>query len=267
MRDPLLVVIFLPGAGGGVPDLTLFKADRDDTTRFEAVVYPGWSRYVEDGFSAEVLVKELADEIEKKIPHGPIRIVGMSIGGHFGYAAATRLQASGREIAGFCAIDTFMIASAAPSTGWMGRAMTQGFDMLRERRISDLGRFVRSLFWRALFRLARGRLPGLLRGFSSSGRLPSFSKVDPLFEKELSMRLLIRETAPWIASLDRDPVPLNAPAVLIRSRLTAVDDAAWRRRCPNIEICEIPGTHQTLSDPGNIGLLREAFINATRDWR
>ena len=73
--------------------------------------------------------------------------------------------------------------------------------------------------------------------------------------------------APWIASLDREPVELKAPAVLLRTGLTASDDPAWRRRCPSIKICEIPGEHHTLFEAENIGSLREAFLTATRDWR
>jgi hypothetical protein len=58
------------------------------------------------------------------------------------------------------------------------------------------------------------------------------------------MYLLVREVVPWIASLDREPVALKARAILLRTRLTAGDDAAWRRRCPSIEIFEIPGRHR-----------------------
>src|ERR1700687_2424355 len=93
-------VIFLSGAGGGAPDLDVFRAGVNDVTRFEVIGYPDWRRYVADGFSAEVLVAALAAQIATTIPRGPIRIVGLSIGGHFGYAAALHLQAMGREIAG-----------------------------------------------------------------------------------------------------------------------------------------------------------------------
>ena len=81
------------------------------------------------------------------------------------------------------------------------------------------------------------------------------------------MRLLVRTTAPWLASLDRQPEALDARAILLRTRLTASDDAAWRRRCPNIEIFEIPGQHHTLFEPENVAALHETFIAATRDWR
>ena len=89
------------------------------------IKYPGWRRFVADGFSAEVLISEIAAQIVAKVPEGPIRIVGSSIGGHFGYAAALRLQAISREIAGFCAIDTFMITSSEPRPGWKKRHMEE----------------------------------------------------------------------------------------------------------------------------------------------
>jgi thioesterase domain-containing protein len=265
MMDSSPPVIFLSGAGGGAPDLDVFRDGVADTTRFEVIGYPGWRRYVADGFSAETLIAELAAQIVTKIPRGPIRIVGLSIGGHFGYAIGLHLQAMGRELAGLCAIDSFMIASSAPSAGWKGRALEQGFELLRERRIGEFVRFLRSKFWRALVRLAGGRLSGLMQKFS--GRLPSVSAFDPVFEEELSMRLLVRETAPWIGSLDREPVELRASTILLRTRLTASDDEAWKRRCPDIAILEIPGQHHTLFEPDNVDSLRQAFVTATRGWR
>ena len=266
MRDSSSPVVVLSGAGGGAPDLSVLRESAADTTRFEVVSYPGWKRYVENGFSAEVLVADLAEQIANKVPQGPIRIVGLSIGGHFGYAAALRLQASGREIGGFCAIDTFMIASAEPSAGWKSRALSQGLELLRGGRLGELVRFARSKFWRALIRFAGNRLPSLVRRIPS-GVSPAAFKLDPIFEEEISMRLLIREAAPWIASLDREPVALKATAVLLRTNFTADDDTAWRRRCPNIEIIEVPGKHHNLFERENIGSLRDAFFAAIRAWR
>src|SRR5689334_8657265 len=102
-------IIFLPGAGGGAPDLQVFRDGSDDATRLEVVSYPSWRRYVAGGISAEDLIAEFAAQIVAKVPHGPIRIIGLSIGGHFGYALGLRFRAMGRDFAGFCAIDSFMI--------------------------------------------------------------------------------------------------------------------------------------------------------------
>jgi thioesterase domain-containing protein len=259
-------IIFLPGAGGGAPDLGVFRDRADNATRFEVVGYPDWRRFLSNGLSAEALIAELAEEIVVRVPQGPIRIIGMSIGGHFGYALGLRLKAMGREFAGLCAIDSFMITSSAPSAGWKARALEQGFALLRKRRFSELRQFFRSKFWRLLIRLAGGRLTLFLQSAFSARWFPSVLALDPLAEEELSMRLLVRTTAPWIASLDREPEPLNAPAILLRTALTASDDVAWRRRCPNMQIFEIPGEHHTLFEPENVRALNEIFLASTRDW-
>src|SRR5437763_1769577 len=108
MTDSSSPFVFLPGAGGGAPGFAAFRDGADDI-RFEVINYPGWRRYVADSFSAESLIRDLAAQIVERVPHGPIFIVGLSIGGHFGYAIALLLEEQGREIAGLCAIDSFMI--------------------------------------------------------------------------------------------------------------------------------------------------------------
>jgi thioesterase domain-containing protein len=267
MADISSPIIFLSGAGGGAPDLNVFREGAEDPTRFEVIGYPGWKSYVAVGFSAETLIADLAARIAERIPRGPIRIVGLSIGGHLGYGAGLRLQAMGREIAGFCAIDSFMPVSTAPSAGWTGRAAAEGLGLLFRRRFGEFVPFLRSKFWRALIRLGGGRLPRLLQQSSAAKWLPSFLAVDPMLEQELSMRLLIREVTPWIASLDCEPVvALKAPAVLLRTKSSSGNDPAWRRRCPKLKIVEIGGQHHSLFDPENIEQLRQAFLAATRDW-
>ena len=255
--------VFLSGAGGGVPDLDVFREGPGDPTQVEVIRYPGWTRYATEGYAADALIDDLAREIDRRVPAGPIRIIGVSVGGHFGYAVGLRLQAQGREIAGLCAIDSMMMATSAPSVGWRQRALAQALELLRERRLGDLGLFMRSKFWRALIRAPGDRLPSLARQWPAS--LPS--AFDPLFEEELSMRLLLRIVAPWMASLDRNPAALDAPALLLRTGFAAGDDIAWRRRCPDIMIRDIPGQHHNLFDAGNVGALRGAFIDATRSWR
>jgi thioesterase domain-containing protein len=267
MTDTPCSVIFFPGAGGGAPDLDALREDTNDRTRFEVIHYPEWKNCMRKNFSADAMISCLAGQIAATVPQGPIRIVGNSIGGHFGYAAAVRLQAMGREIAGFCAIDSFMIASSGPSAGWKRRALAEGVELIAKGRFGEFAHFLRSKFWRALIRLAGGRLPWLLQRLRSTGWSGSLASVDPILEKEISMRLLIREAAPWIASLDREPVALKAPSVLLRTCRTSADDLAWRRRCPNLQILEISGLHHNLFEAENLKPLRKAYLAATRDWR
>ena len=259
-------MLVLSGAGG-VVEPAFLDSNAGETPRFEEVVYPGWRRYAEIGFSAERLVEELAAQMAARAPEGPIRLIGMSLGAHLAYAAALELQARGREIGGFCALDPFARSVAAPTAGWKARALKTGTELLRDQRLDEFGRFLRSRFWRASLRPPRGRLAEVVRRIAPAGRLPWILALDPIFEHELSMRLLILTVNPWAESLDREPVALNAPAVLLRTSSNEGADSVWRRRCPGIRIVEIPGDHDALWGAETAGWLRETFVAATREWR
>ena len=260
-------IIVLPGAGGGTPDLAPFQAAFPQPPHFEILGYPGWRRYVDTEFSFHALVEDLSRQIENLIPTGPIRIIGISIGAHIGYATAVRLQAAGRDISGFCAVDAFMVHSAAPSPGWLARAIELGSRLIRENRFVDFVKFIRSRLWRAMLRLSQDRLVSVLRSTRQSGWLQHVLAIDPLFEHELSMRLLIQSAAPAIAALDHESSTLRTSAVLLRTGLTGHSDEGWRRRCPKLKIVQIPGNHETMLEPQNGEAFKVAFAEATRSWR
>ena len=186
MSDEPPVAVILSGAGGGVIDPSFFCSSVEEEARFPTLGYPGWPRYVERGFSAEKLIKELASQLAARVPEGPIRIIGASIGGHVGYAVALSLQASGRQIGGFCAIDTYTATSVSPMAGWKTRALQAGAALLRDQRLREFGRFLRSRFWRASLRLSGEGLGDGVRRLAPSGRLPWILRVDPVFEEELT---------------------------------------------------------------------------------
>ena len=267
LNDRSFPTLILPGAGGDdAVNPAFFCSKAEHAARFQTIGYPGWRRYVETGFSADGLIEHLAAQIALRAPEGPIRIIGISLGGHLGYAAALHLQASGREIGGFCAIDACMTTSASRMAGWKGRALREAAGLLRDRRLDEFGRFLRSRFWRALFRLTGTRLVNVIRRIASSDRQAWILGADPIFGQELSMRLLIREVAPWIALLDREQIALRAPAVFFRTYSNAEADSVWRRRCPGINIVEMPGDHHTLLDHGNPSSFRESFVIGTKEW-
>jgi thioesterase domain-containing protein len=267
LNDRSFPTLILPGAGGDdAVNPAFFCSKAEHAARFQTIGYPGWRRYVETGFSADGLIEHLAAQIALRAPEGPIRIIGISLGGHLGYAAALHLQASGREIGGFCAIDACMTTSASRMAGWKGRALREAAGLLRDRRLDEFGRFLRSRFWRALFRLTGTRLVNVIRRIASSDRQAWILGADPIFGQELSMRLLIREVAPWIALLDREQIALRAPAVFFRTYSNAEADSVWRRRCPGINIVEMPGDHHTLLDHGNPSSFRETFVIRTKEW-
>ena len=253
MTNTATPLIILPGAGG-MDEIQAFKNDLEATTPFKTVCYPTWQPHFAGGFHGERLVALLAARISHWVPSGPIRIVGYSIGGHLAYLTALTLEAGGREIAGLCAIDPFLNS----------RALTKGWHLLRALKFGELARLSRTKLRRMVLRASGGRLanlPGSARPTDSSNE-----GLDPDPRAEAEVLLWLRDATAWISSLDRHPVALNAPAILLRTRLFAVEDATWRRRCPNVCIHEVAGQHLTLFEPQNIGSLRNAFLDATREW-
>jgi thioesterase domain-containing protein len=194
-------------------------------------------------------------------------MLGVSIGGHFAYAVALHLQSIGRDVAGLCVIDSRHITSAARSAQWKRRIVSHSRDLLQRRRGGEFLSYLRRLTCRGMFRIVGDRLPEIVRTYASPARLRWIAAIDSDFKEELTMRLLVLKTAPWIGALDRCPRPLRAPAVLLRTAEAATGDATWRMRCPGIQIVEIPGSHETLFEAENAARLRAAFLSATCEWR
>ena len=111
-----------------------------------------------------------------------------------------------------------------------------------------------------------GRAQPLLRRGRESRMFRAVFAAVPTLEDEINMRLLMRATAPWLGEIDREPVPLRGNAVLLRTATAAGSDAAWRARCPDVGIVEIPGDHDSLFDPEYFPALQSAFARATRRW-
>lgn len=258
--------VFLAGSGGGFPDVSQLRTGPEDRSRFETIDYPGWKRYVQPHFKPELLISDLSAEIESRVPSGPIRIVGISMGGHFGYLVALDLQARGRQIEGLCAIDSFIVTTAAPTPGWGNRALAEFLGTVRRRKLGNLYILCRSKFWRAMLRATGDMLPALLRRASELGWAVRFVEADPILKRELDIRTMARQCAPWLARIDEAPSPLSIKTALLRTRNHADSDSMWRARCPNLEVHEIEGSHETLFEAENVGGLRKAFVKASLDW-
>ena len=264
---PANPVIVLSGAGGRPVDPAMFASEDDDKACFETLTYPGWREYVQHGFTADKLVAQLVNQMIARVPVGPIHIIGVSLGGHFGYAAALRLQELGHPVGSFCSVDTYMTASAAPGDGWGKRALQSAAKLLRNLRFGEFIQFLRSRFWRALLRLSMQYLPALLRRYSETGRQPQLFKFDPLLEEELSMRLLIQHSIPFVASLNSKNRPLHVQAVMFRTAIAHEDDAAWLRRCPEMKIIQIPHDHESMFEPAGMSTIRKEYATAKREWQ
>lgn len=263
MNAARLPLIVFPGASGHAPDCAPFCADPADRDRIVALRYPTWQTYVDTGLTAEALVEGFTAEIMQRFPQTPIVLLGVSIGGHFAYATALRLEGLGHTVAGLCIIDAGTI-TAARSANWKARLVSRVADLLRRGRPGAIALLARQLAWRGVFRLAGDGLPTLARDYA--GPLRRIGMIDSAFEEELSMRLLIRVTATWMRSLDDQAAHPRAPTAVLRTGVKASDDGLWRRRCPEVRIIDIPGNHETMFEAENAAALRAAFLAATAEW-
>ena len=256
-------VIVLPGSGGGSPDVEPFRAGYGSTVQFRWLTYPSWRWYLKRR-CFEDLIAHLASQIEPHAPNGPLHILGFSLGGHLGYAVAMRLHKTATAVAGFCVVDAFAVSSAAARPGWMSRFGALLMRLLVERQFGELAREMHPRVWRTLLRLAAGQLVCVLTWLERFGVVTRISELDPLFEHELTMRLLLRLAAPGIAALDNDPEQFTVPTVLLRTAETASSDAYWKRRIPDIEICDIPGNHPSMMAPENMAAMGRVFEKSRR---
>ena len=258
-----LPLVVLPGARGHAPNCTPFCAAPSDLDRVITLRYPSWRTQIEGGLTGEALAEVLVAEIMDRVPKEPIVLLGVSVGGHFAYAAALRLESLGHPVAGLCIIDSGAI-TAARSAGWKARLASHAADLLRRGRPGALALHARRLAWRGLFRFAGDDLPGFARRHIAA--LERSGRIDPAFAEELGMRLLIRVTAAWMPSLDGHAPRLVAPAALLRTVASAANDALWRKRCPGLRIIDLPGNHETLFEAENAPALHAAFLAATAEW-
>lgn len=266
MTSPLCHFVFLPGVDNSDEEMSSLARGLEGYS-FDFISYPGWRRYVAEDFSLDVLAHQVALKIARQVPSGPIRIVGYSIGGHLGYCAALHLQSMGREVATLCVIDSFMPGSASSleSPGnRKNRILAEVLAMVRAGRLRELSRFVQSKFWRALFLVAGERLKRYFSRTIRGGAEETTGSRRMLVAQEWGMYLLQREAKPWLTSLDRTSVPLNVPAIGLRTAVTSADDDDWRQRCPQITFYEVLGQHHELLQSVHIGGVRDAFASAAR---
>lgn len=256
------VFFFLPGSGGGTPNLSVLNEGGAYPINFHPLEYPGWSEYVKSGFSPDDLISELSMNIESIAPVGPINIVGLSLGGHFAYLLALDLQKKGRRVDLVVAIDSFMVATAKPMPGWKRRATHEVALLILKGKIGGIVRFARSKMLRMFIRSLGDRLPAALNLISRINWASNMLSYDKVLRQELDIRMLARVVAPWLAAIDEHPVELSIPAMHLRTSDSSTSDVAWLRRCPKLQVYTVTGTHETLFDTENSAVLRKQFFAA-----
>ena len=258
----LPTVVFFPGAGKDDPLTPVLVSTCASHFNFIVISYPNWRDYVFEGADPRSVVDDAVDKIERSLPNGPVLLVGYSIGGHFAYSAAIELCARNRGVASVMPIDSYMRPTVNLNRGSWSRFVKEGVSIVGSSSFGAMAEYAFVKLFRLLLRLVGPNLKYFLRRLNirSVSFAPSWLRIR--VSREIALRLLILESVDWLAELDRDPKLLSAPTEVFRTSQNSIDDGAWRRRCSNLSIHEVPGTHNTISESANVTILSSALIEA-----
>lgn len=263
MTRPLL--LYFSGAGGGAvgQDAGIEQAFPDFDVL--AMTYPRWADLAEPRTAMSEVLDRVGRQAEASAKGDrPIVIFGYSLGAQIGLATAHRLADAGRPVALFCALDGKLVSDDRPEKAWLRRALGSLARKIVSRDFRAARTLVASRFSRLLLRLAGDRLHDLARRWRRQGRLPRLLTVNPAFESELTMRLLIAAAVPWMRRFAAEHSPWRRPALLLRIAANAEFDRRWRDLCPEIEIVTIEGEHLTLLQPDQFGRIAESVVGKAR---
>src|SRR6266446_6656939 len=98
-------VFLIPGFGGVTEVERGLQAACAPELRLELVDLPDWPELAAQGVTSEGLIKQIADEIDSRVPEGGLKIAGYSMGANLGLAVAQLLRNRGRSIDFFGNLD------------------------------------------------------------------------------------------------------------------------------------------------------------------
>jgi thioesterase domain-containing protein len=252
------VVFVLPGLGGDQdPALEIFWGPTRSTLDLVTITYLDWTEIIEAGCDGGALAKHVARQIESRMPQGPIRMAGYSIGGLLAYSTASGLQAQGRAVSSVVILDAPLHLGAA----------YQPFRVKVRERLKSLNPFkfrdvLASVFAKVII---QERCRPLLHRLSRYRHTPLPFHFERYLHHKITMQLVLRIHPEWWQTLLRESPSIEAPTYLFHSEdhePAEGEDLGWASHCLNLKVIPAAGTHSTMLKPPNNERLRAAFIEA-----
>ena len=254
-------VFLVPGQGGEDPRLARFMLGCESGVHVTPISYPDWTKMVGADFDIDSLVAHVAGQIQAYAPSGPLMLAGYSLGGHIAYLAAQTLLSAGRSICFLGILDTGTEPIFIPHFKGMQRLynhLRTLMNAIRGRNVDGAlaGYTARRLTsahrrWilRIAVRFAHVRLPVRI-SYQLSHHL----------QKELQRELV----QSWLLRAVSITGQLDVPTVVFRSDHEGgdeSDDLGWRKRCSNLTIMPISGSHLTMFEQPNLDILCGRFVS------
>jgi thioesterase domain-containing protein len=252
------IVFVLPGLGGEAdPDLETFYRPMRAELDLVPITYLDWVELVDADCEFGSVAANVRRQIESKMPNGPIRLAGYSIGGHLAYVTARVLRAEGRAVEVVAILDAPAdVEDFVPSFG----------ERLRERLERLLAFDVRaslaSLFAKLLLKGNSRRALGYLARYRRR-KLPF--RFDVYLHHTITMQLVLRIFPIWWQKQSEQPTILDTPTYLFRAEDSGPierEDLGWSRYCSQLKVSNVAGSHRGMLHPSINARLRAAFTAA-----
>ena len=268
--EPPGTVFLIPGMGGESLLEGGFVAACAPALHVAVVDLPDWPDMIAPGFNMADVTEQITVEIMARLPEGPVRLAGFSMGGHIAFGVARALATRGRAISFLGFLDTDTKPKPQPMARGPGpiralrHARWETHNLIRAARngtaADKLGELTAQMLarpgktWR-LRVAARGRQVKLPVGYAIH--------VNGYLREILQSRLL----RAWQASFSYHSPPLDAPVVLFRSEEHPADvpaDLGWTALCPRLRVVDIAGGHRAMLRPPYLDGLRAAFVREAK---
>lgn len=187
-------------------------------------------------------------EMRQVQPHGPYMLGGFSGGGITAYEIAQQLKAAGEEVSVLVMLDTPL-----PMRRPLSRADRMAIQR-QELKAGGLGYVARWVVGRVKWELAKRR--GV-----AEVQQPSHSFHNARIESAFLTSVAKYQVRPWDGPLALFRPPLVgkwqvAPGRWVNSeRAYVLDDNDWTQHAPHIQVCEVPGDHDSMVLEPNVRVL------------
>jgi thioesterase domain-containing protein len=251
------VVFVLPGLGGeDDPELERFWGPTRTALDLAPVTYLDWTDLIAANDDFTIIADHVRRQIESRIPEGPIRMTGYSIGGHLAYITALAFEKDGRPI------ESIMILDAPVEVG-------KHHTPLRQRLLARLRKLFgfkpRAALASLLAKLLMmERFRPLLHRLARYRQTPLPFRFHDFLHHTITMQLVLRIYPAWWRNVLSHAAPLDSPVSLFRSeehQPGEAEDLGWSKYCRNLTVVNTAGSHRGMLHPSVNGPLREAFIS------
>lgn len=229
-------MFLLPGSVGYGRSLAALAAVLGGTARIVPIRYPDLKAMLAGRASLADMADDAVEQITRKQPSGPVRLLGHSLGGAVAFEVAGRLLASGRTVRFIGILDTSILGERSEYRETFSRTVQR----IRSSQVSA-ARMTCRLLAKVAARFGCEAL--LARAISHKGN-NQFNATRFRITIELQEVLRSRAFFRW---LDRPKAPLPLTATLFRcARKDMPQHLGWDGLFAGLEVVAIDGGHVDL---------------------